>query len=198
MTAEVLGRDAELASLAGFLDCLRSEPGALVLADLLEPVFDAVAAERPPPQARALPVERGRTLLVLGGIQRRLKQRGAAGAELGRVSGRPAGSATLSVTRQRVAELVARGLSTREIAAELFVTVRTVESTLTSVYAKLGVRSRTELAVRVRPGGPAARAAAAPATAAPAPIAPAGQRGDGHDGQPRGGHGGQQGGRHAG
>src|SRR5690348_4974045 len=32
MTAEVLGRDAELASIAGFLDCLGSGPGALVLA----------------------------------------------------------------------------------------------------------------------------------------------------------------------
>jgi DNA-binding CsgD family transcriptional regulator len=46
----------------------------------------------------------------------------------------------------RVAELVASGRSNKEVAAELFVTVRAVESTLTKAYAKVGVRSRTELA----------------------------------------------------
>jgi DNA-binding NarL/FixJ family response regulator len=58
------------------------------------------------------------------------------------------------VTEERVADLVARGLSNRDVAAELFVTVRTVESTLTKVYAKLGVRSRTELTARLRGGPP--------------------------------------------
>jgi DNA-binding NarL/FixJ family response regulator len=43
---------------------------------------------------------------------------------------------------------VAGGLSNKEVAAELFVTVRTVESNLTRIYAKLGVRSRAELAHR--------------------------------------------------
>ena len=41
-------------------------------------------------------------------------------------------------------------MSNKEAAAELFVTVRAVESTLTKVYAKLGVRSRTQLAGRLR------------------------------------------------
>ncbi len=49
-----------------------------------------------------------------------------------------------------MAELVSRGMSNSEVAAELFVTVRAVESTLTKAYAKLGVRSRTELAARLR------------------------------------------------
>jgi DNA-binding CsgD family transcriptional regulator len=44
-----------------------------------------------------------------------------------------------------VADLVVRGLSNREVAAELFVSVRAVESTLTRIYAKLGVRSLSEL-----------------------------------------------------
>jgi DNA-binding NarL/FixJ family response regulator len=39
-------------------------------------------------------------------------------------------------------------MSNREVAAELFVAVRTVEATLTKAYAKLGIRSRTELAAR--------------------------------------------------
>ena len=123
-------------------------------------------------QVCPMPVERGRTLLVRGGVQRRLKQRAAARAtlseavavfdgigarlwaarardELARISGRGPGSEDLTITERRVAELVARGMSNREVAAELFVTVRAVESTLTKAYAKLGVRSRTELAVRM-------------------------------------------------
>ena len=45
----------------------------------------------------------------------------------------------------RVAELVAQGRTNREVAAMLFLSERTVESHLTHAYAKLGVRSRTEL-----------------------------------------------------
>jgi DNA-binding NarL/FixJ family response regulator len=56
----------------------------------------------------------------------------------------------LSETESRVVQLVARGLSNREVAAQLFVTVRAVESTLIKAYAKLGVRSRTELAARMQ------------------------------------------------
>jgi ATP/maltotriose-dependent transcriptional regulator MalT len=46
----------------------------------------------------------------------------------------------------RVALLVAKGLSNREIAAALFVSARTVEAHLRNVFPKVGVRSRTELA----------------------------------------------------
>lgn len=52
----------------------------------------------------------------------------------------------LTPQEEAVAELVARGLSNREVAAELFVSMKTVQYHLTRVYAKLGVRSRTELA----------------------------------------------------
>ncbi len=45
---------------------------------------------------------------------------------------------------------MATGLSNKEVAAKLFVTVRAVEANLTRVYAKLGVRSRTELVSRLR------------------------------------------------
>ena len=98
------------------------------------------------------PIERGRTLLLLGTVQRRGQQRRAARAhaELARLSGRAPGSGELTATELRVAELVCGGMSNKEAAAELFVTVRAVESTLTKVYAKLGVRSRTQLAGRLR------------------------------------------------
>lgn len=47
-------------------------------------------------------------------------------------------------------ELAAAGHTNREVAAALFVSVPTVESTLRRIYRKLGVRSRTELAARPR------------------------------------------------
>jgi DNA-binding CsgD family transcriptional regulator len=48
-----------------------------------------------------------------------------------------------------VARLVADGRSNREVAAELVLSVKTVEHHLTRIYTKLGVRSRTELAARI-------------------------------------------------
>jgi DNA-binding CsgD family transcriptional regulator len=56
----------------------------------------------------------------------------------------------LTPAERRVAVLVAAGQTNREVAAALFLSERTVESHLTRVYTKLGVRSRTELA-RVLP-----------------------------------------------
>jgi DNA-binding NarL/FixJ family response regulator len=47
---------------------------------------------------------------------------------------------------------VAEGHTNREIASALFLGERTVASHLTHVYAKLGIRSRTELTRRMRPG----------------------------------------------
>jgi DNA-binding CsgD family transcriptional regulator len=118
-----------------------------------------------------MPFERARTLLALGATNRRAKQKRAARAslseasatfarlgaslwvdlaegELARIGGRaPAGGLTPS--ERRVAELVAEGRSNKEVAAALFVTVKTVEATLSRVYPKLGVRSRTALARRL-------------------------------------------------
>jgi DNA-binding CsgD family transcriptional regulator len=52
---------------------------------------------------------------------------------------------TLTPQETRVAQLVATGARNREVAAELFVTTKTVEYHLAAVYRKLGVRSRSEL-----------------------------------------------------
>ena len=46
-------------------------------------------------------------------------------------------------------ELAARGLSNKQIARRLFVAVHTVEVHLAHAYAKLGVRSRAQLASRL-------------------------------------------------
>jgi DNA-binding CsgD family transcriptional regulator len=61
---------------------------------------------------------------------------------------RPAsrGVAALTVSERKVARLAAQGLSNREIAEQLWVTVKTVELHLTSTYKKLDLRSRRELA----------------------------------------------------
>jgi DNA-binding NarL/FixJ family response regulator len=47
---------------------------------------------------------------------------------------------------QAVARLVATGRTNREVAAELLLSVKTVEVHLTRIYAKLGVSSRSQLA----------------------------------------------------
>ncbi|WP_163569497.1 LuxR C-terminal-related transcriptional regulator, partial [Fodinicola feengrottensis] len=122
-----------------------------------------------------LPLERGRSLLALGQVQRRRRTKqqarkslqaaldcftelGAvpfvalAAAELDRIE--PArGNTGLTRAEQRIVDLVATGHSNREIAAELFVSVRTVETHLGSVYRKLSIRSRTELVRRFSGGG---------------------------------------------
>src|SRR4051812_46497982 len=52
--------------------------------------------------------------------------------------------------RQReVAELVAQGLSNEEIAAEMFLSLATIKSHLTASMRRLGIRTRTQLAILV-------------------------------------------------
>ena len=119
-----------------------------------------------------MPLEHGRTLLVKGVIERRARRRRHAKAsfeqaleifagmgarlweerargELGRLGLRRAAGDDLTESERRVAELTARGLRRREVAAQLFVSPKTVDATLARVYRKLGVRSRAELGARM-------------------------------------------------
>ncbi|SFT08198.1 regulatory protein, luxR family [Saccharopolyspora flava] len=57
----------------------------------------------------------------------------------------------LTPQEESVTRLVARGLSNKEVAAELYLSSKTVQYHLTRVYAKLGIRSRAELAARENP-----------------------------------------------
>ena len=117
------------------------------------------------------PLERGRTLLCLGVVQRQAREKRSARealeqalrifeelgarlwaekarAELRRISGRAPASEELTETERRVAELAAQGRTNKEIAAGLYMGVSTVEAHLSRVYRKLGVR-RAELATRL-------------------------------------------------
>lgn len=53
-----------------------------------------------------------------------------------------------------MARLVAAGRRNDEVAAELGIAAKTVETHLTRIYRKLGIRSRTELAALKRSGVP--------------------------------------------
>ncbi|MEV6502937.1 helix-turn-helix transcriptional regulator [Streptomyces prunicolor] len=119
-----------------------------------------------------LPVDLVRALIALGAVERRARHRNAARTALGealetatRIGAVPLaarardelarleagdrdgeGRPELTPTEARVAELVGGGATNREVAAELFISVKTVEGTLSRIYRKVGVRSRTALA----------------------------------------------------
>ncbi|MBJ7339291.1 MAG: AAA family ATPase [Mycolicibacterium sp.] len=122
-----------------------------------------------------MPFERARTLILLGQLQRRLRLKQAAadtfgealrefermGAplwadkvrdELERTKVATPQKATLTPTEQRIAELATSGMTNRDIASTLFISLKTVEANLTQIYRKLGIRSRAQLAVKLKSG----------------------------------------------
>ena len=77
----------------------------------------------------------------------------AAGGRARKARDRP--SDLLTAAEWRVVEQVASGATNRQIAQVLFVSLRTVETHLSSVYRKLGVSSRKEIAAALRAVTPA-------------------------------------------
>jgi DNA-binding CsgD family transcriptional regulator len=122
-----------------------------------------------------MPFERARTLLVRGQLLRRrrlisaaaqtfsealqaFEQMGAsawadrARAELTRTP-LGGGATGLTAAERRVAELATSGMTNRDVAQALSVSHKTVEANLTQIYRKLGIRSRAQLAQRLRSPG---------------------------------------------
>ena len=58
------------------------------------------------------------------------------------------GHAPVSAREEQVLQLVADGLSLPEVAAELYISVKTVKNHLASIYAKLDARDRTQAVLR--------------------------------------------------
>ena len=142
-------------------------PAAEALLDRAEASFERLL----------MPVEQGRTLLVRAHLERR-RRRVAAGRALlqqaldlfasvraeswvaqvrAELEPEPVTIPVdqrfgrLNDTESRIARLVADGASNREIAERTYLSVKTVEATLTRIYRKLDVRSRTQLAALLRP-----------------------------------------------
>jgi len=62
---------------------------------------------------------------------------------------RPSGLGPLTAREREIADLVAAGRTNREVAEQLVLSAKTIEAHLRNIYAKLGVRSRVELAREV-------------------------------------------------
>jgi DNA-binding CsgD family transcriptional regulator/tetratricopeptide (TPR) repeat protein len=152
---------------------LRAERGEL------DPAVGLLVSARRRFELLGQPIELGHCLLVLGQIERRRRRYAAARAAasealalftglgarpwseqaartLARADGGVAApaprrpeTAAFTVTESRIAAMVREGASNREIAARMFLSVKTVEATLTRMYRKLGVRSRTQLSSKL-------------------------------------------------
>jgi DNA-binding CsgD family transcriptional regulator len=79
-------------------------------------------------------------------VGRRLRERGATGIARGPRSATRENTAGLTPRELEVVQLLAEGLRSTDIAARLFVSPRTVDRHLSSIFRKLNVRTRTEAA----------------------------------------------------
>jgi non-specific serine/threonine protein kinase len=139
-----------LSWLAGALGHWRH---AATLAGAADTTWLSIPARRPGPLVgfRDECVDGGR--LALGGAQwearytegTRLDRGAAVRLALGDTPAGPTGGA-LTPRQQQVALLVADGLTDREIAARLYISTRTAESHVEQILARLGFRSRAQVA----------------------------------------------------
>ncbi|MFE2292644.1 LuxR C-terminal-related transcriptional regulator [Streptomyces sp. NPDC059452] len=161
--AEALGRRGVLAALDRAEALCRTAAGeygpAEELLDRALRTFDRLG----------YPLQRGRVLLAYASVEQRRRRPARArelqaaadavfrragaplweptGPERTQVRDWPAG---LTDAERRIAELVTEGRGNRDIAAALYVSVKTVEAALTRIYRKLGVRSRVQLTALVQ------------------------------------------------
>ena len=140
---------AEPVDLAGLEASVAALDGGVAQLELARSLVELGAARRRGRERSAArePLERGMELAHRCGAAA-LAER--AHTELRATGARPrrlvrTGADALTPSERRVAELAADGRTNRAIAAELFVTVATVETHLRHAFQKLGVHARTEL-----------------------------------------------------
>ncbi|MGH7857437.1 MAG: ATP-binding protein, partial [Candidatus Binatia bacterium] len=148
----LVGDDVELKCAA--VDAYRRSPRKMDLALACEEAGAALSVASD--VARALPLLEE----AFGGFERLGAERDARrterllrslGGRVRRVAARArsvTGWDSLTPTEVRVVELVCEGMTNREAAERLFVSRRTIDTHLTHVFQKLGVRSRTQLVAR--------------------------------------------------
>ena len=149
----VAGGEDGLDLLREAVDVAEGSPARLEHAKALTALGSALRRERRPTEARA-PLRAGYELAGRCGA---LPVAEHARTELHAAGARPrrealSGPDSLTPSEQRVAGLAAAGESNRDIAQTLYVTPKTVEVHLTSVYRKLGIPGRASLAEALAPG----------------------------------------------
>jgi DNA-binding CsgD family transcriptional regulator len=136
----------ELTHLWEAVEIVDGSPARLEAAKSFAALGSALRRSRRPSEARE-PLRRALELAVAcgaGPVEEHAR------SELYAAGGRPrapalTGVGSLTASERRVAALAAEGAGNRDIAQALFVTPKTVETHLSSVYRKLGIRSRHEL-----------------------------------------------------
>lgn len=154
MTAD---EDERLALAEEAVAVLAGSPARLAQAEALTDLGAALRragrrAEARPPLRDGL--ELARRCGAAGLAKRAFDELAATGEKVRRWT--PIGVESLTPSERRVAEMAAGGLTNRQIAQTLFLTVKTIETHLAAVYDKLGIRSRRDLpeALHEPPGQP--------------------------------------------
>jgi DNA-binding CsgD family transcriptional regulator len=140
-------REDGLTHLEEACELLERAPARLEQAKALAALGATLRRARKPTEARE-PLRRALELAEICGAQPLVDE---VRAEIYATGARPRttalqGVGALTASERRVADLAAAGQSNRDIAQTLYVTPKTVEVHLSSVYRKLGIGSRRELA----------------------------------------------------
>jgi DNA-binding NarL/FixJ family response regulator len=155
------GGEAGIAALREAVSVLDGSGSELEHAHALVALGAALRRDSSRAEAREL-LQRGLEIAHRSGARplavRAQEELAATGARLRRLV--TSGLDALTPSERRVAEMAAEGLTNKEIAQALFVTPKTVEVHLSSVYRKLEIASRAQLPGALEP----------PADAPPDPV----------------------------
>jgi DNA-binding NarL/FixJ family response regulator len=146
-SAMTLDGAARLAAFEEAVTVMENSPARLVRAEALAEYGAALRRARRdtdarPPLREAL--ELARRCGATGLAKVAFDELAATGERVRRYT--PIGAESLTPSQRRVAELAAGGMTNRQIAQTLFLTVKTIESHLAAAYDTLGIRGRQQLA----------------------------------------------------